>query len=347
MTADLLDPSALLSKLPNLLPPAEKKLKSPHDGIVALLHTAMVAVGFRLVAVDEDAPARSILDNVLPDEWNKHGPGNYAFRYKHEQSSLEYLVKIVKLGPRTLINAIAIESDKAASLDIQTSDFVSQSFYPHDLTASDAQPLVHGFISSNRVSDLMSQYKLKIIQKLMPGLNKPGYTEDATADASTTVGGSAPRASNSNPAPARPRPEAPPNEPTRSPYSHIPPENPLSIGRRDLDPFPQNPFAPPPLFPPNSGDGMYVGPDHPIFGGRRGGFGSAGQPQGPWGGDGFLPPLGAPPGARFDPVGPALPGRGRGGVGGIGGIGGMPGGGNMRGPDNDEFMPPGAGDMFM
>jgi hypothetical protein len=39
------------------------------------------------------------------------------------------------------------------------------------------------------------------------------------------------------------------------------------------------------------------------------------------------------------------------GIGWMGGRGrgnrGPPGGGNVRGPDNDEFMPPGAGDMFM
>lgn len=82
---------------------------------------------------------------------------------------------------------------------------------------------------------------------------------------------------------------------------------------------------------------MIVGPSHPMFQDR---FGS-GQ-QGPrWGGDGFLPPIGAPPGARFDPVGPfGSPSRG--------GFGGeVPGprrGFGPRGgePDNDEFMPPGA-----
>jgi proteasome inhibitor subunit 1 (PI31) len=66
-----------------------------------------------------------------------------------------------------------------------------------------------------------------------------------------------------------------------------------------------------------------------------------GAPHGPWGGDGFLPPMGAPPGARFDPVGP-FPGlRGPPGFPGGGGSGGMPGRGPRFGPDNDEFMPPG------
>lgn len=85
---------------------------------------------------------------------------------------------------------------------------------------------------------------------------------------------------------------------------------------------------------------MFVGPNHPIFGGRNsGGIGG----QGPWGGDGFLPPMGAPPGARFDPVSPfsggigGFPGRGRGSRGPLGG----PWPRGIHDPDNDEFMPPG------
>lgn len=79
---------------------------------------------------------------------------------------------------------------------------------------------------------------------------------------------------------------------------------------------------------------MFIGPGHPIFGGRQPGGLGQGSP-GRWGGDGFLPPMGAPPGARFDPVGPF-----GGGIGGFGGRG-RGRGGNLRGPDNDEFMPPG------
>jgi hypothetical protein len=81
---------------------------------------------------------------------------------------------------------------------------------------------------------------------------------------------------------------------------------------------------------------MFVGPGHPIFGQRN----PPGQPRptGPWGGDGYLPPMGAPPGARFDPVGP---------FGRRPSPGGIPGprrGGPFSGePDNDEFMPPGFG----
>ncbi|KAI0053100.1 hypothetical protein FA95DRAFT_1552990 [Auriscalpium vulgare] len=360
MSTDLLDPSALVSALPNLL--SSKSLPSPHDGLAALVHTAFVALGFRLIAVDDSSPPSTILNGLLPSDWNKH-PGNSTFRYRHEQSSLEFIVKVAKLGSRTVMNAIAVEvwrsllapsssthnkrqSDKAASLDISTNDFVSPSFFPYDGSVENPPPLVHGFISSNRIADLMSQFKLKVVSKLIPGLHKEGYTEVSEASVSATRG-ERPPASDLR---ARRRSESPTRGP--DPYfrlpSHIPSQNPLEIGRRDLDPLGlggANPFAPPPMFPGSGGDGMFVGPDHPIFGQR--GRGNGGNPmQGPWGGDGYLPPMGAPPGARFDPVGPGLgPFPGRSGFGPRGGQ--QPGQGNMRGPDNDEFMPPGAGDMFM
>lgn len=192
---------------------------------------------------------------------------------------------------------------------------------------------MHGFISSNRITDFVSQFQLAIIQKLIPGLRKDGYTESGSTSQNNQQW---PRPQ-VDPQPSRPHPVPPPFAPERGdPWAAIPPRNPLEIGRRDLDPFPSNPFAPPPLFGgPSGGDGMFVGPNHPIFGSRN--PGSSGM-RGPWGGDGFLPPMGAPPGARFDPVGPGLgphpggafPGRR------------LPGGGNMNDPDNDDLLPPGA-----
>lgn len=86
---------------------------------------------------------------------------------------------------------------------------------------------------------------------------------------------------------------------------------------------------------------MFVGPNHPIFGDYRRSPSPSGE--GPWGGDKFLPPMGAPPGARFDPVGldpqqgdpttprkPADPERSEGGV--------MPSKDNQSEQDNDEFV---------
>ena len=105
---DILDPSALLSSLPNLLPPS-CTLKSPQDGIVSLVHSVMIALSFRIVGADDTDSITTYANNVLPEHWNSHSPGNYTLRYKHEQSSLQFVVKVTKLAARTIINAIAIE----------------------------------------------------------------------------------------------------------------------------------------------------------------------------------------------------------------------------------------------
>lgn len=228
------------------------------------------------------------------------------------------------------------QSDKTTTIDILTSDLTAVTCFPLDLTSSSPPPLADAFISANRVEEFASHFKLKTVRELLPWFPKSYASERAD------VGASRLRETEAAP-PARvqlqgPRPEAPPQFP-RGAAPYAPPTNPLEIGRRDRDPFPNNPFAPPPLFPGNGGDGMFVGPDHPIFGaGMRGQ--SPGR-SGPWGGDGFLPPLGAPAGARFDPVGPGIgpgapfPGRRPAPRGGGGPFGGQE-------PDFDDFPPPGS-----
>jgi hypothetical protein len=120
MSQSALDPAALVAQLPALLPQSDRTLKSPHDAITALVHAAMSALAFRLTAVDESSS--SIYENnVLPVAWNTSGPGNYILKYRHEQSSLEFVVKLSKLGSRTLINAIA--------LDVRTHNLLIRHFH--------------------------------------------------------------------------------------------------------------------------------------------------------------------------------------------------------------------------
>jgi proteasome inhibitor subunit 1 (PI31) len=104
--SNILDPSALLSLLPTLLPPS---LSSPQDAIAALLHTIMSTLGFRLIALDESSVSNLPSATILPPQWNINGPSHYTFKYRHDQSSLHFVLNISKLGGRTLINAIAVE----------------------------------------------------------------------------------------------------------------------------------------------------------------------------------------------------------------------------------------------
>ena len=108
MAPDLLDPSALITPLLSLLPSEKKRLESQQDAIVALIHSAFHVLSFRLIAVDDSTLASTTLNGILSEAWNTNGPGNYTLRYRHEQSSLEFIIKVIQLGGRTLINAIAV-----------------------------------------------------------------------------------------------------------------------------------------------------------------------------------------------------------------------------------------------
>jgi proteasome inhibitor subunit 1 (PI31) len=110
MSSNILDPSAIVGTLPSLLPADSKVLQSPQDALAALLHTALTTLAFRLTSIDDDSSSTSqIASNILPEGWNKNGPSHYTFQYKHDQSSLEFVIKVSKLGTRTVFNAIALE----------------------------------------------------------------------------------------------------------------------------------------------------------------------------------------------------------------------------------------------
>jgi proteasome inhibitor subunit 1 (PI31) len=112
---DNLDPSALLSSLPALLP-NEAALKSSQDALASLVHTIFVGHSFTLIGIDDSAQVSSFDQSRLPGEWNAKGPNHYSLRYSHSRSSLQYLVTITKISDRTLFNAMAIGASLAPSL---------------------------------------------------------------------------------------------------------------------------------------------------------------------------------------------------------------------------------------
>lgn len=107
--SDALDPSAVLSTVKQVLPPDQRTLKTSQDGIAVLLHGVMTILGFRLVGLDDSSADVQHEKNVLSGEWSKHSPDSFAFRYRHDQSSLVFLLKIVKLSKRLVIHGIALE----------------------------------------------------------------------------------------------------------------------------------------------------------------------------------------------------------------------------------------------
>lgn len=272
---------------------------------------------------------------------------------------MEYLVKISRLGGKAVVYALAIGDDKTTHFDVATKDYLSESTIPLTIsgetsTEDAAKQLQDLFISEGRLNDLGSLLKISIIQKLAPGLQKQGYEESSTESYRTPTADrpapqrgepSNPRQPPNEPEPARPYPfhdplaaRPQPGRPLPEPIPGFEDEYevnrpargglrddryPIGIGHDDLYPQglgPNDPLRPHlggglPR-PGGMGGGMHPTFDDPLFRGQ-GGIG------------GYDPS--APPGARYDPVGPGDPlrdNRGGGprfpGGGGFGGLGGRP-----------------------
>jgi hypothetical protein len=264
----------------------------------------------------------------LPSEWDLNS--TYAFRYKHSQSSMEYLLKVSRLGGRAVIFGIALGDDRTTTFDISVRDYVSESAFPfHSSSASSPhqqKALQDLFISPDRITDLSSLFNINIIHKLAPGLGKSGSEEEVNTRTLREIQEEQRRRPERQPlredplpepvrpypyddplaaAPRRPAPagDFPPpgfedeheiNRPPRGPPAGYGGRRPLNIGERDLYPQGLGPHDPlggslgPGVFPRGGGGGMHPTLDDPLFGGGQGEF--------------YDPR--APPGARYDPVGP-------------------------------------------
>ncbi len=357
-------------------------LKDPYAAIALFSHACMLAVGFRLIGLGEDHKIGQciIMPNVtaaylqlveaqsdpqdaqpLPAEWDKSS--TFAFRYAHSQSSMEYLVKVNRLGSKALVFGVALGDDKTASFEIKANDFVSEGSIKEATSSSEKLSALRNiFISTGRMNDLSSLVKLNIVQKLAPGIHKAGY-EDTSSSVEQPRRRQETRPPerdplrDDQPPPARPypfddplaavprRPHPPGDFPppgfedeyelNRPPRGMLPGQQPFgNIGERDLYPPGLGPHDPLRIGPGGGGfrggGGMHPTFDDPLFGGQ--------------GGQGLYDPR-APPGARYDPVGPGdgppnLRGGPRfpGGGGGRGGFGGGFGGNPFGGFGSGDFI---------
>lgn len=336
---------------------ASPQLKNAYDAIALVAHAALLSVGFRLIGLDEDSSTR--IENSepgktqpLPSEWNK-STSSLAFRYAHTQSSMNYLLRVNRMGSKAVVMGMGVGDDKTASFDVRVEDYISQSSLPATPSAPDTpanearRKIIAIFVSDGRVADIGSLMRINIIQKLVPSLQKDESRERSTGTATTPAPARQPHNPlRDEPQPARPYPLSDPLAHARRPRPHadFPPpdfEDPYdlnrpvrpmgggigpSYGQRDLYPQglgPNDPFrniGPGLGGPSGGGGGMHPTFDDPLFRGPGGG-----------GDEGYGYDPQAPPGSRYDPVGPGgRPPRGSGG-------GGFPGGGGFGGGAHNPF----------
>lgn len=336
--------------LASLPPSASPQLNTAFDALALVSHSCLLSVGFRLIGLGEDDRIEASSDasrpQPLPTSWNASS-GSYSFRYAHSQSSMEFLLKVNRMANKAVVMGMGIGDDKTCSFDVTSTDYISRGNLPatpvrDDRTTTEAQKaLIDIFISVGRLSDLGSLMRLNIIQKLVPSLRKEGYEEDSSQSQSSRRREPTPDRDAQQPSrdplredrdpPARPYPLhdplAQPRRPMPEPmpgfedeYETLRPPrfdmegrgvgNMPRYGDRDLYPQglgPRDPFfgGVGPGLGPMGGGGMHPSFDDPLF---------AGQGQR---GRGFDPQ--APPGSRYDPIGPGAAGHPRG-----AGMGGRP-----------------------
>ena len=378
--ANPLQASSILQGMAEALPTHEKDdtssdLSSSFEAVALFTHASMISLGFRLLGFHEDQKTEADCQRLaprLPPQWNAR-PSSHAFLYAHSQSSMQFVIKIDRLGGKAEIRGLAVGDERIHRFEITARDYVSPAALPVRIAmtpdgAEDrsglADQLRTVFISDARIADLAGLLKLNIVQRLLPSLQKDGYEEDPDdraarqdADAAGRSGARQPppRMPDFLPAPAQPHPyplvdplAAPPprrpvpagdfpppdfddeyeiNRPARALGGvGVPGRSPFNIGHDDLHPpglGPQDPFRGSFVGGGGGGGGMHPTFDDPLFQGPHGG-GGGGEPD-----------LQAPPGARWDPIGPGgAPrfggnnrGGNRGGFGGGGFGGGAYGGG--------------------
>ncbi|CAM1511705.1 Fc.00g092180.m01.CDS01 [Cosmosporella sp. VM-42] len=339
-------------------------LASSYEVVALLVHSYMTALDFKLQGFNEDKniPECADLHPRLPAEWNS-GFGSLSFVYRHKQSSMSFVIRVDRMGAKVEVRGLAVGDENIYRVERNTRDVVNASGLPVRITMtadgedrSDlAEKLKKTLASSDAVNDLLTDVQTKIIQRLIPYLQKEGYTEIKTAESSQDQERfqqreEAARArAQQQPFPPFVLPGQHPRPGPRPPVGDFPPPGfedeyeinrpprgqgwgpgmPYNIGHDDLNPpglGPHDPlrgsFVGGGLPRPGGGAGMHPTFDDPLFTGQGGFGGFPGEQQG------YDPQ--APPGARWDPTGPGGnprfpgPGTGRGNnpFGGGGGFGG-------------------------
>ncbi|KAL2108937.1 hypothetical protein VUR80DRAFT_3167 [Thermomyces stellatus] len=307
-------------------------LSSSYEVLALLIHAYMTALKFRLLGFDEDKRIEDECASLaprLPPAWNASF-GSHSFVYAHKQSAMTFVVKVDRLGSKVEVRGLAVGDDKIYRFERNVRDVVRSAGLPLRISLteageedrSDLVGKLRGlFVSEQAILDIINDLKVNIVQKFIPSLQAEGYVESQPTTSRPQPRADSPphpfqdpRPEPAHPypihdplaAPPRPRPVAdfpPPgfedeheiNSPLRA---HQPPGGPFNIGHDDLNPpglGPHDPLRPSfvgggGLPRPGGFGGMHPTFDDPLF-----------QGQGR-GDEGFNPQ--APPGSRWDPVGP-------------------------------------------
>lgn len=111
-------------------------LSSSYEAIALFTHACMTAVGFRLLGFGEGQKISEELAGLSPrlsTKWNSSF-GSHSFLYAHTQSSMEYVVKVDRLGGKAEIRGIGLGDERISRFEIVAKDYVSSAALPLRIT---------------------------------------------------------------------------------------------------------------------------------------------------------------------------------------------------------------------
>jgi hypothetical protein len=172
MAADPLSTESILKHMAEALPTHVKDdtnsdISSSYEAIALFAHACMVAVGFRLVGFGEEQKMEEECQKLAPRlaaKWNSSF-GSHSFLYAHSQSSMQYVVKVDRLGGKAEIRGIGLGDERISRFEITAKDYVSSAALPLRITMTNGeedrsdleQKLREVFISPSRIQGQSSQ----------------------------------------------------------------------------------------------------------------------------------------------------------------------------------------------
>lgn len=140
---------------------------SSYEAIALFSHACMAAVGFRLLGFGEGQKIEAELSNISPrlsPKWNSSF-GSHSFLYAHSQSSMEYVVKVDRLGGKAEIRGIGLGDERISRFEITAKDYISSAALPLRITLNNGEEdrsdleakLKEVFISPSRIQGISLQ----------------------------------------------------------------------------------------------------------------------------------------------------------------------------------------------
>ena len=111
-------------------------ISSSYEAIALFAHACMTAVGFRLLGFGEGQKLEEECQSLAPrlsTKWNTYF-GSHAFLYAHSQSSMQYVVKVDRLGGKAEIRGIGLGDERIARFEVTAKDYVSSAALPLRIT---------------------------------------------------------------------------------------------------------------------------------------------------------------------------------------------------------------------